>query len=399
MESMPLSVQMLGKFSLQLGSSCVSDSDNRSKKSWLLLAYMIYYRNRPIPPEEFISLLWGDDEKSSNPLNALKTMSHRIRSTLEQLGSGTGHQLILRHDTTYAWNTDVPIILDVDEFDRLCQCGYSADSDDEKLAYWQQALALYKGDFLSKLSSEFWVIPIAAHYHNLYVQTVLEMLPILERRGQWQEAAEVCRAAIEQDPYLEDFYRHQMRAMIELGDRRGAVAVYENMSKLFLRDFGAMPSEDIRAIYRDALRSLDDCIISSDMLLDRLREPDDEGGALICDYDIFQSIYHTMARGVIRSGDAIHLALISIQGEDGKTLSRRSLDRVVENLQTLIRTSLRRGDIAARCSVSQFVLMLPQANYENSCMVCERIVKAFARQYPHSPATLHVSVRALEPNS
>ena len=36
----------------------------------------------------------------------------------------------------------------------------------------------------------------------------------------------------------------------------------------------------------------------------------------------------------------------------------RSLDRVVDNLKELIRKNLRRGDIAARCSVSQFILLL-----------------------------------------
>ena len=70
----------------------------------------------------------------------------------------------------------------------------------------------------------------------------------------------------------------------------------------------------------------------------------------------------------------------------------------MENLQEL-RTSLRKGDIAARCSVSQYILMLPQANYENSCKVCERIIRAFARRYPRSPACLHRSVQTLGPNT
>ena len=70
----------------------------------------------------------------------------------------------------------------------------------------------------------------------------------------------------------------------------------------------------------------------------------------------------------------------------------------MDNLKELIQKNLRRGDIAARCSVSQFILLLPQANYENSCMVCERIIKTFNRQYPHSPATLRSSVHPLEPN-
>lgn len=43
---------------------------------------------------------------------------------------------------------------------------------------------------------------------------------------------------------------------------------------------------------------------------------------------------------------------------------------------------LYQGDVVSRCSVSQMVVMLPQANYENSCAVCQRIIKAFQRQYP-----------------
>ena len=43
--------------------------------------------------------------------------------------------------------------------------------------------------------------------------------------------------------------------------------------------------------------------------------------------------------------------------------------------------------------------MLPQANYENSCKVCERLLKAFERQYPHSPVDIKYSVQPLEPMS
>ena len=54
-----LRVCMLGEFSLSLGRETINDSDNRSRKVWLLLAYMIYFRNRTISQEELIDLLWG----------------------------------------------------------------------------------------------------------------------------------------------------------------------------------------------------------------------------------------------------------------------------------------------------------------------------------------------------
>lgn len=50
-----------------------------------------------------------------------------------------------------------------------------------------------------------------------------------------------------------------------------------------------------------------------------------------------------------------------------------------------------------KCSVSQFIVMLPQANYENSCLVCQRLVKAFFRQYPHSPVDIRFNIHPLEP--
>ena len=67
----------------------------------------------------------------------------------------------------------------------------------------------------------------------------------------------------------------------------------------------------------------------------------------------------------------------------------------MDNLQGVILSRLRRGDAAARCSASQFVLLLPQASYENGQMICSRILRAFARQFPHSPARLQISVQPL----
>lgn len=399
MDTEPLRIQMLGEFSLRLGDIEVNDSGNRSWKVWLLLAYMIYSRKRPVTQEELVELLWGEEERSSNPRNALKTIFHRVRSCLNQLDGKAGHELILRQEGTYAWNTAVPVTLDIDEFEAACRAGSMASTPDEKLGHWLRALSLYRGAFLSKLSSEAWVVPISAYYHNLYVRTVLEALPLLERQERWQDVADLCRSAVEQESYMEELYNHLMTALIRLGDQREAVSVYESMSELMLSQFGLMPSGELRTLYHEALRFVDDRTLSPDMILDQLRETDSQGGALFCDYDFFRAIYHSVARLIARSGDAFHLALISIAGSNNTELPRRSLDRVVNNLHEIIRTQLRRGDVFARCSVSQFVLLLPQANYEDSCMVCRRIIRAFGRQYSHSPAELHFSVQPLEPNT
>lgn len=393
-----LQVNMLGGFSIRLGSSVIDDNDNRSHKVWLLLAYMIYSRNRCVPQEELVQLLWGDTENSSNPVNALKTMFHRVRTMLNQLGASAGHTLIIRSAGTYAWNPDIPFTYDVSDFESLCKTGAAAEEESVRLEKYQQALKLYTGDFLPKLSSEPWVVPVSTYFHNLYLQTVRQTLTLLEDHSRFQEVVALCRKAVTVEPYDEELYQHFMRGLLQTGEHRQVIKVYEDMSELLFSNFGIMPSDDTKALYREAVRTTNDREISLGTVRDQLKEPETSSGALFCDYDFFKVVYHAEARAVARSGDAVHIGLLSVSGE-GSELAKRSLDVCMNNLQMLIGASLRKGDVFSRCSISQYIIMLPMANYENSCMVMERISKAFARQYPHSPARLRFSVQPLEPNA
>ena len=394
-----LQVQMLGRFALKAGNSELNDSDNRSRKIWLLLAYMIYRRNRVVSQEELMDLLWNGEKGSMNPANALKTMFHRVRSMLNKLDGSAGHTLILYQDGKYVWNREVPLTLDVEEFEARAKAAVTEQDPSARLDMQLEVLALYQGDFLPKLSAEAWTVPISAYFHNLYLQTVLDVLPALQSRSRTEELISLCHKVIELDPYDERLYQYLMRGLIAQGNQRGAITVYENMSDFLFSVFGITPSDETKAVYREALCAINEQTVSLGTLREQLREPDTANGALFCDYDIFTAIYHAEARGVVRRGDAAHIALVSLSGKPDKELPKQSLERCMSNLQKLICGNLRKGDIVSQCSASQFILLLPQANYENSCMVCQRIIGAYNRQYPHSPAALYYSVQPLEPNA
>ena len=96
-----LQVRMFGNFSIRKGEQEINDNDNRSKKVWLLLAYMIYCRNRSVTQEELVSLLWSDDESSSNPLNHVSPGPRLFESAGRCRGTYAHHpqrgQLRLEH--------------------------------------------------------------------------------------------------------------------------------------------------------------------------------------------------------------------------------------------------------------------------------------------------------------
>ena len=390
-----LQISMLGEFSLRAGENSISDSDNRTRKIWTLLAYLICQRGQPVSQRRLIELLWGDEPASSNPENALRITFHRARNLLNQLWPTAGRELILYKDTGYCWNGQVPAELDFEEFDRLC----SLKNEDpaQRLEACLRALALYRGDFLEKQASDIWVIPISTHFHNLYVNTALEAVELLSAVGRRREAADICRKAVAAEPYHELLHQHWMRQLAALGDTKAAASVYDSLSRRLFNDFGIRPDAQTQAVYRTAVHAPGDAVLPMDRVLEQLTEPEGAVGAMQCDYDHFKILCFAESRAMERSGTVTHVVLLSLTPEDEKPLSKRSLNRIMEQLGQQIRVNLRRGDTFSRCSVSQYVLMLPRANYENSCMVCRRVLGAFRRAHPHVAANIHYMVQPLTP--
>lgn len=390
-----LQVQMLGQFTLRYGDRTISDSDDRSRRVWSLLAYMLYNHGRSFAQEELIHLYWSNSEKSADPGNALKSIFHRIRTALDKLQPGLGRLLIRRKAGRYFWNNVMPLSLDIEDFEAHFHAAEAAGDDDVRLAEYQSALALYAGDPLPRMTDEIWTIPIVAYYHSLYTRAAAGAIELLEKQERTAEAVALCRRAIHIEPYQEDLYEHLMRGLLRTGDMKGAMSVYEEMSEQLFAHFGVMPSETLRTLYRQATRTVNDRTLTMDEVCSQLAEPAPHGGAMVCEYDFFKILYRAEARSIARNGHSANICLLSVSGKDGEMLARRSLDPAMNNLQVLVQNNLRRGDAIARCSISQYIILLPQANYENSRMVADRLVSAFYRRYPHSPARLRYTVQPL----
>ena len=225
MTSDGIRVQMLGCFAIERNGQKIDDHSNRMRKVWLLLAYLIYHRNSRLTQSHYITLLNTKGDELSDPGSNLKAMFYRVRTMLNQIDGSAGHDLILRREGSYVWNTDIPLELDVEEFEKLCRAGSAAEDEDTRLDLYTQALALYRGDFLPKLSTESWAMPIAAYYHRIYLETANAALAILEARQQWEETAALCEAALNIEPYSEELYQHLMQAKLAVGDRTAVLEI------------------------------------------------------------------------------------------------------------------------------------------------------------------------------
>lgn len=389
-----LHISMLGSFSIRWqGDRVLSDQSCRHKKVLSLLAYLIAFRSREITRSELVELLWPDDEVD-DPANALKTLVHRARSFLDELGFAPGKEVLQSHRGAYAWNNALPVVVDAEEFDGLCVRLRGAEKDRALLL---QAIDLYTGDFLPQNALEPWVVPINTYYRAQYLKLVHEAIRLLTGEQAYDEVISICQRAINVDPYDEGLHLAMITALNAAGMQERALAHYNYVTDLFMTKFGVNPSAELTAQYKEIIKTSKESEMDLRLIRDELSEREKAEGAFFCEYEFFKDIYRLNAREAVRSGYVVCIALLTVMDGAGKPMSQKKRNLTMERLMGVLNSSLRRGDVCTRYSVSQYLLMLPTASYENSSMVLERICRNYKQAYPHMNTLLHYSVLPMEP--
>ena len=390
-----LSVKMLGEITLSCGSASVSMSGSRSYKTWLMVAHLLSHRHRWVPQEEIIQSL-GGGEKNLNPTGAVRATLLRARRMLEPLSAEIPGDLILSRGGALRWNPKIHTTVDAEEFESLVQSAFSYDGED-RLDLLMRAISIMSGDFLYRFSGEPWVSSLTAYYKNLFVEAAEEAVGLLSEKGSVDEIISISLKAFASDPYSDSFCRHLMQAYMQNGDYDEAENAYRAFRDRLINDLGVEPEDETKEIYTAAVRRLGENYLTLDMIKDELREMSPAKGPMICDYSMFKLFYRAEARSADRRGDAIHVGVLSVTGKDGKTVSDRIVRRAMEDLRESIHSTLRIGDVAASCSGSQFIILLVQANYENSAMVCRRVINRFNHDNPRCQVEIRSDVMPLEP--
>ena len=97
-------------------------------------------------------------------------------------------------------------------------------------------------------------------------------------------------------------------------------------------------------------------------------------GAFICTYGVFKELYDLEVRRCKRSGASVHMVLLTISLISGDMPSTVILNNAMVYLLDTIAPALRQGDVIAKYSNAQYVLLLSNINLEDSYIVIGRLV-------------------------
>ncbi len=392
-----IQINMLGEFTITYRDVVISDRDNRSKKVWTLLEYLIAFHNKEISQSALVDLLWPEI-RNSDPSNSLKTILHRARVLLDSLEFPDA-KLILHRRDTYAWNNNLPYEIDVEVFEALCKKSTSPNlSEEERQEVFEQALKIYKGEFLPKNNTDSWAMSLATHYQSEYTKLIYDYSALLASQGEYHRIVEICTNAVIFDPYDEHLHYLLIDALYRSGQQKKSIQQYQSVISMFYDKFGLTPSKELTNLYQDIVKTENATQTDLSIIQNDLKEHNAIRTAYQCEYSVFQNLYRIEARAAARSGLSVFLCLITIQGtsrKDSSTHVTKAMTRMAET----IANALRSGDVFARYSVNQYIVMLPSTSYENSTMIGERILKKFDSERPKYNVSVSYTLKHLEPSA
>lgn len=390
-----LRVCMLGGFSLETRGHRIDDSDTRSQKPWLLMAYLLHYRSRTVTQEEMFRVCWDDNEKKDDPANGLRVVLHRARTTLDALEVVSGLDMIVRTPDGFRWSDWLSVSTDVDEFDRLCVAGSMTQDPQARLAYYEKAVALYRGDFLRKYAAQEWVKELADQYRQKFWTVAREMLSMLEEAERWEDVVFLCRKGLKMQSCCQSACCRLMHALLELGRPEEAADVYEWMRGEILNCGEEKISPQAQELYFQAIGRIGARNKPLEELCSDLCRPETERKVLVCDFTFFRMICFSAAHLAKRNRVEMYVGLFTVSFSGQGHVSKRAQERAVELLTQQVELLLHPGDIAARYEKDKLAVLIRPSSYEESCRTCEEIVTACYRENPNLSMKFNYVVQPL----
>ncbi|MBI3460546.1 tetratricopeptide repeat protein, partial [Candidatus Acetothermia bacterium] len=175
-----------------------------------------------------------------------------------RLEKGTNSQFILNvGQQGYCFSKEAPCWLDTEEFQKqieVAQVSEKAGRWPEALEIYQQAIQLYRGDYLAEDLYEEWALALREHWRELYLNALGRLAECHARMGQYERAIEQCAKVIEIKPASESAYRQQMLYHSLIGESSVALQTYQICIAVLKEQLRVEPSPETRELYEQILQ-------------------------------------------------------------------------------------------------------------------------------------------------
>ncbi|MBI5966038.1 MAG: AAA family ATPase [Chloroflexi bacterium] len=246
-----LHIQTLGNFQVKRGSGVIPPNGWRREKSRQLFQLLISYRQSPLDRDQICEYLWPEADIATAQRNFKITLNTLYQVLEPERDSGSDSAFIVRDGTTYTLRLNADLKLDSEQFARATREGLKTNS----AAHLEQAMNLYRGDYLPDSLYETWAAEEREQLSALFLEAADKLCELYIKNGKYTEAIELCQRVLAKDNCWERAYRHLMTAYNYLGDRGQLARTYQRCLQTLKDELDVPPSQETQELYKKLIRS------------------------------------------------------------------------------------------------------------------------------------------------
>lgn len=365
-----LKVKMFGGFSASYGDEILTFGRQKDSKFRQLFQILMTGPGQEFSKRDIATSLYGVEDVED--INAtLNNTIFRLRKYLESSPLPPGDYLILS-DGTLRFDGGIEVESDAWGFESAALEFENEQDATKKAKLCRKAYEIYQGEFLPLLSNELWVIEKSRNYQEKYFLMLQYLLQYLEEDGDYRSIEWISSRAAMLFPY-EGWEIWQIESLIALGRHKEAEEAYRKAAAYMQETGGFLSKRQQGRLQMIGTRIRRPEGTEAD-IRKCLMEPVTEQGAYACTLPGFLDCFRMLKRVNVRGGDGFILILCTILDAGGHPANGREYcERQGEKLRESFRNYLRKGDVYAKYSENQYLLLCIGADGENASEIGVRI--------------------------
>jgi DNA-binding SARP family transcriptional activator len=223
----------------------------RRVKVRALLAYLVLQRDRPVPRDTLVELLWPELDYNA-ALRNLNTTVYNLRKSLEpHLARVSDSNYVIYEGGSYCLHSDVEHWLDIDAFETYVKQARAISSLPVSIRAYEKAVALYQGEYLADLqTTAVWSPAEHIRLQELYLTALEELGEHYEAIQEDTKAKELYLKALSVDGTRESTVQKLMKLAMRQGDYATARSHCARLVHALKNDLGVSPSPVTQALCR-----------------------------------------------------------------------------------------------------------------------------------------------------
>lgn len=380
----PVRINLMGTFQISSGDVTLREKDIRSVRGIKLLTFLVLNRKRIVTIQELEEFLIRQETEGNfeNVDGYVKNLVYRVRKILKAIGP---YPYITTGYKNYAWNPEIPVIVDVEIFKQQYENARNCPDLEQKKILYKELLYSWR-PLTGVLTDEYWMMGIDTYYTSVFLEAVKNLAGILEKENKYKELVQLCRYAMPVEPLDEDIRFWLIKTLILQKKTGEALKEWENARRVWKKQLQGYFPERLNSLYKDIISSS----ISNEpdpmkILRSLMKFAREKQGGRYCAQEIFEQLCLFLIGRNKGSENEEYLILFTLVAGDLEKQEKKqgfTLRNGRNKFVDILLKALEHGDVFTELGTRQFAVLPAECSEKKCEQTAGRLIEKFEKSYP-----------------